>query len=55
MITSARVNIRQGRISEFYARLQNIMNKMNKNGYIMLIGAMNGGMGNSKITNTVGT
>ena len=55
-ITSARVNIRQGGISdEFYETLQNIMNTVNKNGCIMLTGDTNGGIGNSKITNTVGT
>jgi len=31
------------------------MNTVNKNGCIMLTGDTNGGIGNSKITNTVGT
>ena len=55
-ITSARVNIRQGEISDaFYETLQNILNKVNKNGYIILRGDMNARIGNSKITNTVDT
>jgi len=49
-------SIKQGRISDkFYATLQKILDKVNKNGYIMLIGDMNARVENSKTTNIVGT
>jgi hypothetical protein len=45
-------SIWQGRISdEFYATLQKILDKVNKNDYIMLIGDMNARVENSKTTN----
>jgi hypothetical protein len=40
---------------EFYETLQKILDKVNKNGYIMLIGDMNARVGNNKVTNIVGT
>jgi len=40
---------------EFYDTLQKILHKVNKNDYIMLIGDMNGRVGNNRVANIVGT
>ena len=40
---------------EFYETLQKILDKVNKNGYIMLIGDMNARVGNNRFSNIVGT
>jgi len=40
---------------EFYETLQKILGKVNKNDYIMLIGDMNGRVGNNRVANIVGT
>ena len=40
---------------EVYETLQNILHKMNKNDYIMLIRDMNARVGNNRVANTVGT
>jgi len=40
---------------EFYETLQKILDKVNKNDYIMLIGDMNARVGNNKVANIVGT
>jgi hypothetical protein len=40
---------------EFYGTLQKILDKVNKNDYIMLIGDMNGGVGDNRVANIVGT
>ena len=40
---------------EFYETLQKMLDKVNKNDYIMLIGDMNASVGNNRIANIVGT
>jgi len=40
---------------EFYETLQNILDKVNKNDYIMLIGGINARVGNNRAANIVGT
>ena len=40
---------------EFYVTLQKILDKVNKNGYVMLIWDMKTKVGNNKFTNIVGT
>ena len=40
---------------EFYETLQKLLDKVNKNNYIMLIGDMNARVGNNRISNIVGT
>ena len=40
---------------EFYGTLQKILDKVNKNDYIMLTGDMNGRVGNNRVANIVGT
>ena len=40
---------------EFYEALQKILDKVNKNDYIMLTGDMNDRVGNNKVTNILGT
>jgi len=40
---------------EFYETLQKILDKVNKNDYIMLIGDMNARVGNNRIANVMGT
>jgi len=40
---------------QVYETLQNILHKMNKNDYIMLIRDMNARVGNNRVANTVGT
>ena len=40
---------------EFYETLQKILNPVNKNDYIMLIGDMNARVGNNRAANIVGT
>ena len=40
---------------EFYETLQKILDKVNKNDYIMLIGDMNARVGNNRVANIVGT
>jgi len=40
---------------EFYETLQKILDKVNKNDYIMLIGDMNARVGNKRVANIVGT
>ena len=40
---------------EFYETLQKILDKVNKNDYIILIGYMNARVGNNKVANIVGT
>jgi len=40
---------------EFYATLEKILDKVNKNGYIMLIGDMNARVRNNRFSNIVGT
>ena len=39
---------------EFYETLQNILDKVNRNDYIMLIGDMNVRVGNNSVANIVG-
>jgi hypothetical protein len=39
---------------EFYETLQKILDKVKKKDYIMSIGDVNAGVGNNKVTNTVG-
>jgi hypothetical protein len=39
---------------EFYEKLQKILDKVNKNYYIMLIGDMNARVGNNRVANIVG-
>ena len=40
---------------EFYETVQKILDKVNKNDYIMLIGDMNARVGNIRVANIVGT
>ena len=40
---------------EFYEKLQKVLDKVNKNDYIMLIGDMNARVGNKRVANIVGT
>jgi hypothetical protein len=40
---------------EFYETLQKILDKVNKNDYIMLGGGMNARVGNNRVVNIVGT
>ena len=40
---------------EFYETLQKILDKVNKNDYMMLIGDMNARVGNNRVANIVGT
>ena len=40
---------------EFYEALHKMLDKVNKNDYIMLIGDMNARVGNNRFANTVGT
>jgi exonuclease III len=47
----------EGRVEEneiFYDQLQNILNKTNKNDYILLSGDLNGRIGSAEIHNIVG-
>jgi hypothetical protein len=38
-----------------YETLQKVLDKANKNDWVMLIGDMNARVGNNEVTNTVGT
>jgi len=40
---------------EFYETLQKVLDKVNRNDYIMLIGDMNVRVGNNRVINIVGT
>ena len=46
---------RDGLNEEFYEKLQKILDKVNKNYYIMLTGDMNARVGNNRVANIVGT
>jgi exonuclease III len=46
---------KNGLNEEFYETLQKILDKVNKNDHIMLIGDINAKVGNNRVANTVGT
>ena len=45
---------REGLNGELYGTLQKVLDKVNRNGYIMLIGDMSARVGNNRVANIVG-